>query len=344
MRQELTTLMEMPTEDEFNHNDSYYSSVSDFLFMDVINALIEDISYPVFIIKNSDRCVYAVNEEARKGFNGKPVSNRPFDSLLNVYDLEIENKPLVFFNNTWYLLSQDTFDFKGDLFLKISLIERKEVPDSITLDRWKNMIAVMLHRFRSPLTGIGGYVDILVDETAGDACSKYVSKVEYGVNQLNDIMDELEYLYNIPSKFDVSKLEATNVTATIQKVLLNCGEQDRKRVHVLSSPSVPPVEASSESLERVLTQLIKNALAHSAGDSPVTVATHSNKMIQISNEHSGITPDIQEHLFFPFVTSRANNLGIGLTMALLFASQFGGTIFQTENGENNRVTFTLVFP
>ena len=83
MRQELTTLMEMPTEDEFNHNDSYYSSVSDFLFMDVINALIEDISYPVFIIKNSDRLVYAVNEEARKGFNGEPVSNRPFDSLLN---------------------------------------------------------------------------------------------------------------------------------------------------------------------------------------------------------------------------------------------------------------------
>ena len=344
MKQELNALLEIRTEDEFDHNDSYYSLALDNLFMDVINALIEDIDYPVFIVKNSDRIVHALNENARKGFNEHPVINTNFDSLLTIYDLEIENKPLVFFNNAWYLLARDIFDYKGDLFLKISLLERKEVPDSLALDRWKNMIAVMLHRFRSPLTGIGGYVDLLIDETTSERSAKHITKVEYGVNRLNDIMDELEYLYNIPSTFDVNKLEPINVNATIQKALLNCGEQDRKRVHVLSTSNSPTVQASSQSLEKALTQLIQNALEHSEDGTPVSVTTHSNKIIRISNQHDGIPTDIKEHLFFPFVTSRANNLGIGLTMALIFTSQFGGTIFQTENGENNRVSFTLVFP
>lgn len=344
MRQELSTHMEIYTEDEFNHKDSYYSAVSDYQFMDVIHALIEDITHPVFIVQNSNRVVYALNEEARRGFNGVPVTNSRFDSLLNVYDLEIDGKPIVFFNHTWYMLSQEAFDFKGDLYLKVELLERKEVPDSTTLDRWKNMIAVMLHRFRSPLTGIAGYVDMLVDETEGSSSEKHVAKVEYGVNQLCDIMDELEFLYHIPSKFDVSKLSPIDVSATIQRVLLSCGEQDRKRVHVLSNSNAPVVEATSQALERVLTQLLNNALQNSVENSPVTVAAQSDKIIRISNEHPGIPDDIQQHLFFPFVTSRANNLGIGLTIALLFASQFGGTIFQTENGENNRVTFALVFP
>ena len=344
MRKELKPLMEIHTEDDFNYVDSYYSSVSDYLFMDVINSLIEDITYPVFIVKSADRLVYAVNEAARVGLNGRVASNQPFDSLVHVYEQEINQLPIVFFNHKWFLLSQDSFEFKGNMYLKIELNERLAVPDSITLDRWKNMIAVMLHRFRSPITGISGYLDLLKDDVADTSANKRVEKIEYGINQLCDIMDELEYLYHIPSKFDVNKLEPIEVTAAMNRVLLNCTESDRNRVKFLSNTSVPPVQATSESLEKVLAQLLKNALEHSSDpSSPVLVAVHANS-IQISNEHPGITDDVREHLFFPFVTSRANNLGIGLTMALLFASQFGGTIFQTENGEKNRVTFTLLFP
>ena len=66
--------------------------------------------------------------------------------------------------------------------------------------------------------------------------------------------------------------------------------------------------------------------------------------IKISNEGSAIPPEINDHIFHPFVTSKANNLGIGLTMALIYTNQFGGTIFQTENGEESKISFTICFP
>lgn len=345
MKLELNALMEIHTEDEISYLENYESTVSEYIFMDVINSLIEDIAYPVFIVKNNNRKVYAVNEAARNGLDGRDISDQPFDALVKVYGVEINQHPIVFFNKTWFLLSQDTFEFNGELFLKIEFIKRIAVPDHITLERWKNMIALMLHRFRSPLTGMGGYVDLLKGEIDAAPQQQRVEKIEYGINLLNDMMDKLEYLYNVPSEFDVTKLEPTDISATINQVLLNCSEKDRKRVKFLYNPNTPPAQATSQSLEQVLNQLISNALAYTPDrTSPVIVTVHSNKSIQISNEHPGIPDDIREHLFYPFVTSRANNLGIGLTMALLHANQFGGTIFLSENGERNRVTFTLLFP
>ena len=344
MRLELNSLLEIRTEDEFDYYDSYYSAVSDYFFMDVINTLIEDIAYPVFIVKNSDRTVYAFNEAARNGIDSRNITGEYVDSILDVNDFEINNQSVVFFNNEWRLLRQDIFRFNDESFLKIELTDRTGVPDSITLDRWKNMIALMLHRFRSPLTGIGGYVDLLNDDSDSEV-HPYVAKIDAGINQLNDIMDELEYLYHIPSKFDVAKLTDVDIAATVNRVLLKCSEQNHKRVRFLASQNSSTVKATAESLEKVLEQLVNNALLHSpSNSSPVTIAVHSEKCIQISNEHPGISEDLLPNLFFPFVTSRANNLGIGLTLALIYANQFGGTIFLTQNGEKNRVSFIICFP
>lgn len=345
MRQELTALLEPNTEDEFDLFDSYYSSVSDYSQMDVIKTLIEDVSHPVFIVKSNTRKVLAVNKCARKGITSHSVVNSPFDALLSVTDEVIVGQPITFFDDTWYNVSERTFLLHNEVYLSITLTPRPEAPDERMLANWKHMIALMLHRFRSPITGISGYLDLLKEESTDNQVNKRVDKIDFGVAQLIDMMDELETLYHIPTNFDQTKLEPTDVAALIYKVCINLPEEQRKRINFLQKSDPVPFRATSDSLERVLSLLIQNAIEHSEGaDSSVSISLLSDKYIKISNESSGIPEDIRTHLFHPFVTSKANNLGIGLTMALLFAQQFGGTIFQTENGENNRVSFTICFP
>ncbi len=336
--------LEINPTDEFDRYDDYYSSVSDDIFMDVISTLIEDISYPVFVVKSGSQSIHALNRAAKEGLQAMLLQDVLIGDVLQVTDTYLEDHPTVFFNNQWYLVNTDTFEAGGEMYEKIELKAHSAVPDKITLDRWKHMIAVMLHRFRSPLTGISGYLELLIDESTDDKTQQRAQKIDEGVTHLANLMDELEYFYHIPSTFDISKLEQVDLNAILNRVKFNLSEESRNRIQFLKPADAKTFLATEDSLEKVLQLLIDNALQYSSEDSPVSISQLSNKCIKISNVGPTIPSEISDHLFHPFVTSQANNLGIGLTMALLKASQFGGTIFQTENGEKGRISFIICFP
>ena len=336
--------LELTQKDEFNQYDDYYSSVSDNAYMDVISTLIEDISYPVFVIKSGSQSIYALNNAAKQGLEATVLDNIPINDLFEVKDTILENQPVVFFNNRWYLVNKDTFIAGDELYEKIELKIHSAIPDGITLDRWKHMIAVVLHRFRSPLTGISGYLDLLIDESTKEETKNRALKIEEGVTHLANLMDELEHFYHIQPTFDISKLEKVDLSSVMNRVKFNLDSDSRERLQFLMPNESRLLLATDDSLSKVLQLLIDNALRYSDEGSPITITQLSSKYIKISNEGSPIPPEINDHVFHPFVTSKANNLGIGLTMALIYAGQFGGTIFQTENGENGRISFTICFP
>lgn len=344
MKQHTSLQLEINRADEIDNYDTYYSSVSDFSFMDVISTLIEDISYPVFVVKDGSRYVYALNQAAKEGLPPTLLDEVVIDDLLQVHNSLLNDQPIVFFNKQWYLINSDTFEAGDETYEKIELKVHSAVPDAITLNRWKHMVAVMLHRFRSPLTGISGYLDLLMEGTLDSKTQERATKIEEGVTHLANLMDELEYFYHIPSEFDESKLEPVQLEPILNRIKLGLSEKDRSRIQYLKPADSTALQATEDSLERVLQLLVKNAVTYSDEKSPVIISKLSNKSIRISNKGEPIKSSICDHIFHPFVTSQANNLGIGLTMALLFSRHFGGTIFQTENGENGRISFTICFP
>ena len=185
---------------------------------------------------------------------------------------------------------------------------------------------------------------LLIDETEIEATKKRAEKVENGVKYLANLMDELEHFYNIPPTFDISKLELVDLDTILNKFLFNLDENSRNKIKFEIPNETRPFLAQYDGLEKVIELLVENALKYSTDDSPITITQPLNKYIKISNEGSAIPPEINDHIFHPFVTSKANNLGIGLTMALIYTNQFGGTIFQTENGEESKISFTICFP
>ena len=339
-----TLQLEIQQKDEFNHHVDYYSSPSENAFMDTISTLIDDISYPVFIIKKGSRYIYALNEVAKQGMEISLIDDVTIDDLLIINDTVLENRKVVFFDKQWFLFTTSSFKAGNKIFDKIELKPNLLVPDKIALERCKHMISVMLHRFRSPLTGIAGYLELLKGETNLTCIQKRAKKIDHGIVLLANLMDELESFYNIPAKFDKKKLEHIDLNKVLNKVQFDLDKESKNRIQFLSTLEEKPFYATNDALEMVVKLLIDNALEFSPKNSPVVISQLSENSIKISNECSNLPNEVKEHLFHPFVTSKANNLGIGLTMALLYANQFGGTIFLTENGSFGRISFTICFP
>jgi two-component system, OmpR family, sensor histidine kinase KdpD len=106
--------------------------------------------------------------------------------------------------------------------------------------------------------------------------------------------------------------------------------------------TLPPVTADPALLERVVANLVENAVAHSPDDAPVRVKAGEvggRVLIRVVDRGPGIAPAERERVFQPFQRmddspSHGAGVGLGLAVARGFTRAMGGelTIDDTPGG------------
>jgi signal transduction histidine kinase len=112
-----------------------------------------------------------------------------------------------------------------------------------------------------------------------------------------------------------------------------------------------PVRASRgnhEQLQRVLFNLIQNAIRHTPPDGSVTVRAEDVEdgvEIEVLDTGSGIAPDARERVFEPFYRADASRhapgAGLGLAIARAIVEAHGGAIWLEDAPSGTRVRFRL---
>jgi two-component system sensor histidine kinase KdpD len=123
-----------------------------------------------------------------------------------------------------------------------------------------------------------------------------------------------------------------------------------ERVHLTASHELPPVRVDAGQIQRVLVNLIENALRLSPPDEPVHVrvtATRKEVLIRVIDHGPGVPPAERERIFEPFhrVPGRRNDRGAGLGLAIAqgFAAANEGRLW-LESREGQGASFVLALP
>ncbi len=342
LRQEICTpdLAVKPV-NAFKQIDGYHYITSEHTLMQIIKDLFNGYPEPLLVLHHNNRKIcYASHPSAAID----DLLGQNFDEAVTVIDANISGEPVACLKNQWLGFDERAFTWEDEEYTLIVFKQRNEIPDEETLASWRNMIAVMLHRFRSPLTGISGYVDMLSEYSDDEQQEKYFALIDKGINHLYDMMDELEILYTIDPNVIEDEDESTSLKAgkLIKSTLLDYPADVQQRIDIQSIDSDFELKGNPSSLKNIIELLVQNGLQHGA-DHTVTVSVPSERLIQVSNPGPAIPKAIADNIFSPFVTDKANGLGIGLTLALLYARQLGGTIFLSNN-DDEEITFSLCLP
>jgi signal transduction histidine kinase len=103
-----------------------------------------------------------------------------------------------------------------------------------------------------------------------------------------------------------------------------------------------PVRGNPEKLQRVLFNLIQNAIRHTPADGSVTVAAEPNGAgveVEVADTGQGLSADAREQAFEPFY--RGGGTGLGLTICRAIVEAHGGKIWLADSASGARVRFSL---
>ena len=122
-----------------------------------------------------------------------------------------------------------------------------------------------------------------------------------------------------------------------------------QRIHTALPDDLPPIWADPVRLERILVNLISNALKYSAADSPVTLSAEhvaQEVIIAVRDVGVGMSTEAQEHLFEPFfraqATRRIEGIGLGLYITAQLVKAHGGNMWvESELGKGSTFSFSM---
>lgn len=306
--------------------------------MQSLRSLISDTNNPVFIVETVSGLIFSANDAVILSCGSY---NPAGDLFKNIVYFETEEGP-GFFDNRWLEPVEETIRWNNKTYRKVMLKQPSSVPDETTLFTIRNMIAVLLHRLRSPLTGMQGYLE-MVDNVDSETNKRKLSKIGEGLDYLFKIMDDLELLHQAEAFIiDEAVSDDTRAEQVIREILYTYEPELRNRISVVNNTD-EYFQFNASELKQIMTLLIDNATEHPSGaKSPIRIEIVSPRQIDIHNGGNPIPGDVAKNLYYPFVTTKANNLGIGLSLAHLIASRRQAVILLKENSASRGIRFSFL--
>ena len=222
----------------------------------------------------------------------------------------------------------------------------------------RELIANVSHDLRSPLTSIQGYVETLLmkqDSLSSAQIREYLQVVLSDATKLNEMVHELFELSKYEARQMEPRLERFSLTELIQDVAVKYrarAEQRQVSLSAILPEKLEFVQADINMIERVLSNLIENALAHTPAGGQVTAELQERDgraRVRVIDSGIGIDqrdiPFIFDRFFSSGRSSRDDSRkgsGLGLAIAQKIVGLHGSRIrVESEPGRGSVFFFEL---
>jgi len=220
----------------------------------------------------------------------------------------------------------------------------------------EDFLSAILHDLKTPLTSVRGYTQMAQRQADRLAplnadLPRYIGQIDQGTTRLLGLIDELTDATRarLGQELALHRLP-TDVVALARGVVAQHAGLTAHRVTVVASPPALDAAVDAARLERVLDNLLANALKYSpaGGDVEVRVTREGDAaMIAVRDHGLGIPEADLPHVFAPFQrgsnVGRIEGTGMGLAGARHIVEAHGG-VLTVESAEGVGSTFTARLP
>ncbi len=225
-----------------------------------------------------------------------------------------------------------------------------------------DLLVGIVQEFRTPLTSVIGYVELLINESVGilgEMQRRFLQRIHTNVVRLSAMLEDLIKLTTLDAGQYRLVREPVDVIELIEDAITNATNQLREKnltVNLDIDDELPLLQADRESVANIIGQLLTNAYLVSPPRSEITVTAHlqpdvdgtERLLVSVEDRGGGIAPEDRASVFArryraenPLV-SGLGDTGVGLAIAKALVEAHGGEIWvESQMRVGTTISFTL---
>ena len=338
-----------------------------------MNALLSSLTEGVTIVNREGRVVLR-NDAARETFcatseqdqtienlapiqmlepNGRPVPSEQWPIRRVLRGEQLDNEELVVVRadgSRRQVMFSSGSVLAEDGRVQLAIIVHRDVTRLRELERSREeFLSLVSHDLRAPLTVVQGNAQMIQrhannPEMVRSSAEAVFTAARRMDRMIQDLVDSVR-LESGQLRLQRMTLDVASFTLDLKQRLSISMDMDRISVEVRETPSA--VSADPDRLERILTNLLSNALKYSEDRVEVRVESMAGEVrVSVADRGPGISTEDLPHLFERFYRARnaqrKDGLGLGLFITRMLVEAHGGRIWaESEPGRGSTFTFTL---
>ena len=224
---------------------------------------------------------------------------------------------------------------------------------------FSSMIDMLMHELKNPLAGIKGASQLIETDIKDNSnLLELTNLISIECDRVEDLLNRMEQISNNNIKLDYESLNIHEILNHCKRVAENSFGSEINFINEFD-PSLPRLFANKNLLIQIVLNLLKNATEASQEKGKIKMKTsfNSNKItsfgkediptplplqIEIIDFGIGIPRNLLSSIFDPFVSSKKEGKGLGLSIVASGLEEMGAVIDVTSN--TGFTNFCMNFP
>jgi signal transduction histidine kinase len=200
------------------------------------------------------------------------------------------------------------------------------------------------HEVKNPLSSIKTIASVLAEDL-GDEHKEDFELIVGEIDRLSGTVTQLLQFARPANEASSNGSTLNSIQGTL-RVLGHLAKQRNVSMDVDLPETLPAISANHDMLREVIFNLISNSIDATSGGGHVGVLCRGEEgrvKIEVRDDGPGLSPEVQDRLFEPFVTTKDGGTGLGLYIVGRRVREMGGEIHcETQKGEGT--VFTVILP
>jgi two-component system, NtrC family, sensor histidine kinase HydH len=204
------------------------------------------------------------------------------------------------------------------------------------------------HEIKNPITALSIHVQLLEERLRCGNDGPVAEMIGVLKSEVRRLHTTLESFRNLASlqRLHLKRVDVQEMLEGIVRLVRPQATQQGVRLELMRiDGELPPVALDSEKIEQAVLNLVLNALEAMPGGGELSLraAVEDGRLrVVVRDSGPGIPPEIQDHIFRPYFTTKDRGTGIGLTLAEKLIRQHRGHLdFRTGPGGTS---FSITLP